>query len=276
MIDEAPTSSRVLVVADLHADLWWPRDRSPFDHVDLEALDGLILAGDVCDDLYRKGADILVPIRDRLPAHAFFGVVPGNHDYYNGPLDDEARMQATVEAAGATWMQKFDGIVGRSRVLACTLWTNMEGVGGLERNWIWEEMRDYREVYMAHQGKRPIFPQDTVAVHEKQFGWLEKRLTLPAPEGVDRTVVVTHHAPSRRALTTKRQMSYLSLAYASSLDPFIEQSDVDLWLYGHSHHYTSFQVGETTCQNVSLGYPREIGIPGPRLNDLVFDFGPMS
>lgn len=268
----AETTSRVLVVADLHADLW-PGDLGPLQHIDLENLDGLILAGDVCDDLRRHADQFLRPIRERLRPDALLGVLPGNHDHYNGPLDDEQRMRDAVETAGGTWMQRYDGIVGRTRVLACTLWTDMAGVGGLERNWIWEEMRDYREIYMVLDGKRPVFPQDTVAVHKDQLAWLTGRLALPAQRHLDRTVVITHHAPSRRALTKMRQIDYLGLAYASELDDIIEQSDIDLWLYGHSHHYTSFQIGPTTCQNVSLGYPREVVAPGPRLHDLVFDFG---
>lgn len=267
---------RVLVVADLHADLWWPRDRSLFDHVELEALDGLILAGDVCDDLHRKSAGILVPMRDRLPEHAFFGVVPGNHDYYNGPLDDEARMRAAVEAAGATWMQEFDGVLGTSRVLACTLWASMEGRGAMELDWIWEEMKDYREIYMMHDRMRPIFPQDTIEVHKAHLSWLNERMSHAPTEGFERTIVITHHAPSRRALTQKRRQNYLGAAYASDLEDAIDWSSIDLWLYGHTHHYTTFDVGGTICQNVSLGYPREYGIPGPRLTELVFDFGAVS
>jgi predicted phosphodiesterase len=67
-------------------------------------------------------------------------------------------------------------------------------------------------------------------------------------------IVITHHVPSFRMLCPKFQGSSVNGAFTVELEDFIEQSDVDFWIYGHSHYNVDVTIGKTFCISNQLGY----------------------
>ena len=116
--------------------------------------------------------------------------------------------------------------------------------------------------------ERALRPEDTIAVHERQRGWLISELAKPWP---GRTVVVTHHAPSASVAGT---MTPLSPCFASDLDSLIDSHRPDAWIFGHTHRSADLRApGGTLLRNVSIGYEHEFrpGDPEQRIRRGLID-----
>lgn len=62
-----------------------------------------------------------------------------------------------------------------------------------------------------------------------------------------RTIVVTHHLPTFCNYPEKYRYSELNTAFATELFDLIEPSNVDYWIFGHSHEVVpDFKIGKTT------------------------------
>lgn len=70
-------------------------------------------------------------------------------------------------------------------------------------------------------------------------------------------VVLTHHAPSPRSIPPKFQGDPLNCAFASDLDALVMESKALLWVHGHIHSQSDYQIGSTRVVANPRGYPRE-------------------
>ena len=67
-------------------------------------------------------------------------------------------------------------------------------------------------------------------------------------------IVVTHHVPSFQLLPQEFNENPINNAFAVELTDYIEQSDIDYWIYGHSHRNIDKRIGNTQCVCNQLGY----------------------
>lgn len=68
------------------------------------------------------------------------------------------------------------------------------------------------------------------------------------------TIVVTHHVPSFEMLCPKFEGSLINGAFTVELGDFIKSSDINYWIYGHSHYNIDVKIGKTNCISNQLGY----------------------
>lgn len=248
---------RLLVLADLHLDKWASVGRDPLALMPdgwFEQFEMVLIAGDLVDKPKSRLKPALGQIGTYLPLERLW-VFPGNHCYYHHTLDDEDRIEKILMEAGAGFAQMKRLDIGGSRVLCCTLWTDLahasihpDDVGtDLARG-----MNDYRYIRIAGGGYRKARPSDTRSAHHQQLAWLRGELAKPHD---GKTIIVTHHAPLLEALGATGTLAH---AYGSDLQAFVGEEQPDLWLYGHTHVPHETQIGRTTIQNVSLGYPFDL------------------
>ena len=67
-------------------------------------------------------------------------------------------------------------------------------------------------------------------------------------------IVVSHHVPSYLMQCPKFADSHANGAFIVELKDFIEQSNIDFWIFGHSHYNIDKVIGKTTCLSNQLGY----------------------
>mgnify|MGYP000162777042 CR=1 FL=1 len=67
-------------------------------------------------------------------------------------------------------------------------------------------------------------------------------------------VVVTHHVPSFMMQCPKFKDSHANGAFTVELADYIEDSNIQYWIYGHSHYNVDKQIGNTLCVSNQLGY----------------------
>lgn len=181
-------------------------------------------------------------------------VLPGNHDYYDHVLDGDDRLAEICTEAGANFAQKSVIVVGDTRVLSCTLWTDfaLHGDPGHAMMAAERDMNDYPYLRLS-AGLRRIRPFDTTYIHADHRAWLEERLAEPLP---GKTVVFTHYCP-HPDLIGERQRD-LDAVHGSNLLQMIERYGTDSWLFGHTHWRVEAMFGRTLVRNVSLAYPDQV------------------
>lgn len=246
---------RILVIADLHLDLWAHARRDPFGPMlpIFQAIDAIIIAGDLSNDPMRNWPHALARI-GRLIDPSKVWVIPGNHDYYGWCLTGDDGLRDLVEQAGMKFAQMASFELGGVRLLCCTLWTDFDlhSEPDVSKVTAHRAMNDYFQIHRKPTGSDLIHPDDVLKKHRDHLLWLGRELDK-AFDG--RTVIVTHHCPSRTALGPDNR---LDPAFCSNLDWMMATRSIYLWLFGHTHRRLSGNANNTPVVNVSLGYPREV------------------
>ena len=237
---------RLLILSDLHTEF------APFDPPEVAA-DLVVLAGDIGVGL--KGLEFARETFGDLP----IVYVAGNHEFYRHAYP---RLIDELRVAGARLDVDFlenDAVIHEGiRFLGCTLWSDFElfGDGQNARRCMeitGSGMTDYSLIRFSPTNRK-ITPHDTRAAHRVSRKFLEEELSNDFP---GKTVVVTHCAPSRRSLPDRFLGHPLSAAFASDLEALIAESEVDLWIHGHTHHSVSYTLGETRVVSNQRCYPNE-------------------
>jgi predicted phosphohydrolase len=207
--------------------------------------DILILAGDV------------VPFNMMDKAKYFFDYVfenfemtywiPGNHEFYgsdvnerSGSFQEEIRNNIILLNNTSVKYENF-------KIIFSTLWTS---IGEKYANDIKHRMNDFR-----------VIKDDGLSLRAKKYNQLHQDcLTFIQKElnGCDeneKSIVVTHHVPTKINYPKKYEGSILNEAFAVELEDFIKEFKPDYWIYGHHHsNIKDFNIGKTQLITNQLGY----------------------
>jgi Icc-related predicted phosphoesterase len=228
--------------------------------------DVLIVAGDLCharrlDPTWRDkySADqrgrVHRFIDEALANFAHVLLIAGNHDHYDGVFEDTHAFLRR-HLPGVTVLDNADVVIDGVRFFGSTLWSDFEGRSEACLDRLRKRMGEYffvkkrwREV-SGQETLAKFRPEDALSAFEESCRALHQCLG-----NGKRTVVITHHAPSRKGLNPKFAGNGLDGAYASNLDEAIAQmSDVPVWIHGHTHIAGSYQIAGTTVRSNALGF----------------------
>jgi hypothetical protein len=250
---------RIRVLSDLH------REFGPTEIRRLDA-DLIVLAGDISTK------------QNALPwVREFCGKTPtvyicGNHEFYGDKLPRVTeRLREATQGTNIHVLENQAISLDGWHIFGCTLWTDMAltgpwqlgcGVAG-------EAMNDYKRIRNSALGYKRLSPRDTRALHLQSVTMMKMFLESHDPE---RSIIVTHHAPSILSLPERRREQPISCAYASHLDEFILRYQPRLWIHGHIHHSTDYRIGATRILANPQAYPDQ---PNEDFDpDLVIDIEP--
>lgn len=231
---------KLWIVSDLHCDHYpWMPSRIPMHDV-------MIIAGDVSNgplpaqrELFRIGQHTSAPII----------FVPGNHDFFGTTLDGIVG-KLRLQRDGINILSSGQSVViGGVRFVGATLWTDFslaDDVYGSEA-WAAQQMPDYAKIRRGDGAL--IWPADTAAAHLRHRDAIDGVLATPF-DGP--TVVVTHHAPSRKSIAGRVEIS--DAAFASNLEDMIRQYQPTLWVHGHVHQHNDYHIGDTRVLANPRGY----------------------
>lgn len=245
---------KIRIFSDLHLEFsdWTPPP---------VAADVVVLAGDI-----HVGTLGLEWAREQFPTTPVI-YVAGNHEFYGGRLQDV--LAALREAAGSLGITLLDGderVLGGTRFLGTTLWTDFALYGSgprLARAMADAKygMNDFRVIRYGEAGLfRPEYARE---LHLAQVKWLKEKLveTFDGP-----TVVVTHYLPHRQSIHPKYEGDPLNPAFASDLAHLVK-SPVALWIHGHTHESCDYVVHGTHVACNPRGYlPME---PNPAFDPML-------
>jgi len=233
---------RVRILSDLHLNhREWSVPRASADLV--------VLSGDITN-----GTEGIYWARENFPSGPIV-YVAGNQECYGHNIDDLIpELRAVAREQDVSFLEQdvlqIDGV----RILGATLWTDFN-LFGRRNHWITRDaVRTDRPVdrKVIHTSKGLLTPAAMIERHEQTLSWLKAELD----KNYDgKTVVVTHHVPTRLGLPPLWRDDYSSAAFASHLDWLFP--DVDVWICGHTHTATDFQAGR--CRVVINPRGRTVG-----------------
>jgi predicted phosphodiesterase len=195
--------------------------------------------------------------------------VAGNHEHYRtGSVRENIdSMRREAKGSNVRFLENESVVIEGVRFLGCTLWTDfaLYGTPAKSMEIGAGSLNDFVLCrWIDSRGKeRTFLPRDSVAMHLESRQWLERELAEPA-DGWSRTVVVTHHLPSRKCIHPIYDASPVNPCFVSNLDYLMQ--GVDVWVHGHTHSAVRETVGGCRILCNPRGYSDR-----PETPDAAFD-----
>ncbi len=186
--------------------------------------------------------------------------VPGNHEFYGGSVDGTlAQLRSLCAASCVDVLDNSEVYLGGVRFLGTTLWTdfrlfNSPGINAASREEAVRCMRDFSRIVTDADPAQAFQPRDAARLFSRQAHWLARSLARPF-DGP--TVVITHHAPSRRSIHPRFDGALLNACFVSDAEYLFGAGRVDLWIHGHTHDSFDYTIGDTRVVCNPRGYTRD-------------------
>jgi len=173
--------------------------------------------------------------------------VPGNHEYYYSDISERSNSFSEQIRDNVFLVNNVSVIHDDTKFIFSTLWSKIS----LQNEWqIQKGLTDFRVI----KKDSSIFtPYDYNVLHQNSIDFIEKELLSQNKQ--DKTVVVTHHVPTYMNYPEQYKGSALNEAFATELFDLIERSNINYWIFGHSHENISdFNIGKTKLLTNQMGY----------------------
>jgi len=218
--------------------------------------DIIVLAGDI--DTGIQGVEWAIDESERLGKHIIY--VPGNHEFYHheyGAL--RKKMSSLCDGENVHCLDSGLYVQDDVRFIGATLWTDYEADVSTPRElamlYVNKALADHQVIkFKTGDNYRKFKPSDALAIHKRDLNWIVKQLAIPF-EG--KTVVVTHHGPHPICQHPRYPVSEITGAFHSDLSSLIDQHDIALWVYGHTHANLDALISGTRILSNQAGYPGE-------------------
>ncbi len=191
----------------------------------------LVLAGDIDSGWagYERFAGWPVPVV----------VVAGNHEFDGRDFDAAAAgLRALCQGLGLSFLEResllFTAADGqRLRILGSTRWSDFDLYGAAQRERAQRASEYFMRLMRATRAGQAL---DAAAVRAEALvcrAWLEAELQILPLGRWDKTLVVTHFAPSLRSMDRRFGAQPGTASFCNADDDLIPRAD--LWLHGHLH-----------------------------------------
>jgi predicted phosphodiesterase len=182
--------------------------------------------------------------------------VPGNHEFYGGSIAGTVTELKRLSAG--TFIRVLDNdeaVIDGVRFLGTTLWTDfmLFGAGEQRGAAMREAQRLMHDFSRIRIGEAPFSPDASAALFAQHAAWLEQKLAQPY---AGHTVVITHHAPSRKSIHARFADALLNACFVSDAERLIDGSRSRLWIHGHTHDSFDYAVNGTRVLCNPRGYAK--------------------
>jgi hypothetical protein len=241
---------RLQLLSDLHL------ETEAFEPTSAPGAELLVLAGDI-----DSSWSALTQFRD-WPVPVIF--VAGNHEFDGREVTEAWRaLREHCAALSITLLERerlvlTDALGARIRFVATTRWSDFDLFGAAQRD---RSMRAASYFMRLMQATRHGMPFDATAVRDEALlcrSWLAAELRCPTGDW-DRTVVVTHFAPSLRSGDPRYGQQPGTASFCNADDDLIPLAAT--WIHGHVHCRHDYLVahpgGSTRVVCNSRGHARK-------------------
>ena len=201
--------------------------------------------------------------------------VLGNHEYYGSSIEEAANeLKRLCAGTHVHVLDDSEITLGGVRFLGTTLWTDFMlcGEGDAKAAAIEQAtrlMRDFSRIRSGDADGALFTPADSAALFARHAGWLDRRLDAPHARP---TVVITHHAPSRRSIHPRFGASPLNACFVSDAERLVGAGRVHCWIHGHTHDSFDYVLHGTRVLCNPRGYAKAGVNENPRFDpDLMIE-----
>lgn len=207
-------------------------------------------------------------VRDRFIKTKFakkvseqFGLVVyvlGNHEHYKSSLERTAsKIRAAIEEEGLKNFvvldnEAFDVPGGPYRIYGGTMWTTFKQNDPMCTFDAQTRMNDFKRIRNKMYSFR-LRPSHLISECLKFKTGLEEELSRNDDK---KLIVVSHHAPSVLSVVREdHKASNLLYAYVEDMSKYmLYYSKIELWLHGHIHDSSDYEIGNTRVVANPYGY----------------------
>lgn len=238
--------TKIQYASDLHlefADNWNYLKAHPLVPIG----DILVLAGDSCyfgDERY-----VAHPFWDWAADHFEQVIVcPGNHEFYNY-FDLTSLKDGQIISIRPNIHYYNNSVVnlGDMDIIVSTLWSH------IDKKDAYITQRGVADFYRIIYGNHLLTVNDFNQEHEHCLKFIKNAVAMSKART---KIVITHHVPSFQLMSREFIGSRINGAFTVELADYIAQSNIDYWIYGHSHRNIERRIGKTLCTCNQLGYVR--------------------
>ena len=183
--------------------------------------------------------------------------VPGNHEFYGGTLSGTiAEMRQRCAGTQVRVLDNDEAVVDGVRFLGTTLWSDFRlfGDAGQRAQSIDDARRLIRDFSAIRIDDDSTFtPEHSARLFDVNAAWLERMLATPH---AGPTVVITHHAPSRKSIHPRFERSLLNPCFVSDAERLLDGTRTGLWIHGHTHDSFDYVVNGTRVLCNPRGYAK--------------------
>lgn len=174
--------------------------------------------------------------------------VSGNHELWGGCFQRRLQeLRELSQGSNIRFLEKNQCTIADVTFYGCTLWCDFKGMSRRIMNESAAMMNDF--AYISCDEK-PLKPEWLAGYNQDSVRWLNKALGRKTAK---KQVVVTHHAPSLRSWGFA-PADPLRYAYCNQLDPMIIKRQPALWIHGHVHCHSDYNILDTRVVCNPRGY----------------------
>ena len=238
-------------------------DVAPIKQISIaKGVDCVIVAGDTCEGVLRA----FEYLRRIVPIEIPIVMVLGNHEYYRRCLPEELALARAHAASFNIHCLENETVVLSGadggppvRFVGATLWTDYRIFGDANQlavmNACAAGMNDHRLISWQKKPWQRFRPQEAALLHHRSKSFIENVLATPFDDGP--TVVITHHAVHWNSILPKYRSDPVTGAFVSDMTATIEAYRPELWVHGHVHNSSDYQIGTTRIVCNPHGYGNE-------------------
>lgn len=178
--------------------------------------------------------------------------VAGNHEFYKSDINDIVKLKLMLKKFKNIHVLDNESIVIEDNLfIGGTCWTNINDPELI--NAAIEKFNDYK--YISNFNKL-LSPSDTILKYETFIEYLTETIKAKTVNG--KTIVITHHCPSKQGIPDKYKNNFWNDLFTNDLDEYIADSGIDYFVYGHTHDFPRvYEINKTTVMSNVYGYPTE-------------------
>ena len=177
-------------------------------------------------------------------------IIPGNHEYYEGAdLAESIEDFEIMIRSNVRYINNKSIRIGEVELFFTTLWCKIPPTEILP---VQIGITDcHRITYKSERFTSNTYNE----VFEECIEWLT---TAIQESNAKRKIVISHHCPTLRFVDPRFITSNVNSAFCINLDKFIENSDIEYWIFGHTHYNggSGTYIGNTLMLCNQLGYTK--------------------
>lgn len=134
-----------------------------------------------------------------------------------------------------------------------TLWSNLSNLSELDKFVIKQMISDFSVIKYDGSGFCPEY----MLPYYNEFVDNLYNEVIYGNVDINKKIVLSHFAPSRKSIATRFLSSNLSPYFCNDMDNLVIDSKANFWLHGHTHDSFDYMLGNTNVLCNPRGYPNE-------------------
>ena len=236
---------KIRILSDIHNDQYHHKYKKDFELPVLEDEKDtiLVIAGDLCE---LAKLDRNIPFIESLcKRFKFVFWVTGNHEYYDGTLDQIIPTDEYLNLYSHELILPSEKLA----IIGETLWTDFDKRNPLLMIQAQLDFPDYDCIF-DNKGRR-ILPEKILSLHDVQRRILSAKCNYFKQLDY-KVIIVTHHSPSFQSVDIKYKGNKYNGLYCSELEYLACKADY--WIHGHHHDCCRYKINECEVICNPVGY----------------------